>query len=72
MTRSGPDLVLCVVLKFRQLIIFYFILFHLSFVPAIAENGYLFLFFHPLMASGSFHSCTYSKKKCISMPRGKP
>jgi hypothetical protein len=42
------------------LIVFYCVLSHLSLVlPAIAENGYLFLFFHPLMASGPFHSCTY-------------
>ena len=60
MTGRGPDLCLCLVLNFRQFIVFYCVLSHLSLVlPAIAENGYLFLFFHPLMASGPFHSCTY-------------
>ena len=32
MTGRGPDLFQCVVLKFRQLIVFYSILFHLSLV----------------------------------------
>ena len=60
MTGRGPDLLLCLVLKFRQLIVFYCVIFHLSLVlPAIAENDYLFLFFCPLMASGPFHSRTY-------------
>ena len=60
MTGRGPDLFLCLVLKFRQFIVFYCVLSHFSLVvPAIAENGYLFLFFHPLMASGPFHRCTY-------------
>ena len=60
MTGRSPDLFLCLVLNFRQFIVFYCILSHLSLVlPAIAENGYLFLFLHPLMARGPFHSCTY-------------
>ena len=60
MTGRGPDLFLCLVLNFRQFIVFYCVLSHLSLVlPAIAENGYVFLFFHSLMASGLFHSCTY-------------
>ena len=62
MTGRGPDLFLCLVLNFRQFIVFYSVLSHLSLVlPAIAENSYLFLFFHPLMASEPFHSCTYVK-----------
>ena len=60
MTGRAPDLYLCLVLNFRQFIVFCCVLSHLSLVlPAIAENGYIFLFFHPLMASGPFHSCTY-------------
>ena len=64
MTHLGRDLFLCVVLKFRQFIVFYCILSLLSLVlPAIAEksctHGYRVLFFHPLMARGPFHSCTY-------------
>ena len=59
MTGGGPDLFLCLVLMCRQFIIFYCVLSLSSVLPAIAENGYLFLFFHPLMASGHFHSCTY-------------
>ena len=60
MTGRGPDLFLCVVLKFRQFIVFYCVLSHFSLVlPAIAENGHLFPFFHPLLASGPSHSCTY-------------
>ena len=52
--------ILCLVLKFRQFIVFYCVLSHLSLVLlAIAANGYLFLFVHPLMASGPFHCCTY-------------
>ena len=48
------------VLKFRQFIVLYCVISHLSIVlPAIAENGYLFLFFTALMASGPVHSCTY-------------
>ena len=60
MTGQGCDLFLCVVLNFRQFIVFNCVLSHPSLVlPAIAENGYLLFFFHPLMASGRFHSCTY-------------
>ena len=60
MTGRGPHLCLCLVLNLRQVIVFYCVLSHPSLVlPAIAENGYLFLFFHPLVASAPFHSCTY-------------
>ena len=62
MTGGGPNLFLCVVLKFRQFIAFYCMLSHLSLVlPAIVGNGQLSLFFRPLMASRAFHSCTYVK-----------
>ena len=47
-------------LKFRQLIVLYCVLSHLTLaLPGIAENGYLSLYFHPLMASGPLPSCTY-------------
>ena len=60
MTRRGPGLFLCLVLEFRQSTVFYCVQSHLPLVlPTIAENGYLFLFFHPLMASRPCHSCTY-------------
>ena len=43
MTAQGPDLFLCVLLRFRQFIVLYSLSFHLCPVPlAIAGNGYLF------------------------------
>ena len=62
MTRRGPDLFLYLVLTPRQFIVFYRVVSHLCLVrPAIAENGYIFLFLHSLMATGPFYSCTYVK-----------
>ena len=60
MTGQGVNVFLCFVLNSRPFVPFDCILCNLPLVlHAIARNSYLYLFFHPLMASEPFHSCTY-------------